>query len=44
MPSVLIELGYLTNYEEAMKLNSRQWEYANAIYLGLLSYFGLQPV
>jgi N-acetylmuramoyl-L-alanine amidase len=44
MPSVLIELGYLTNYEEAMKLNSRQWEYANAIYLGLLSYFGLEPV
>lgn len=44
MPAVLVELGYLTNYEEAMKLNARQWEYANAVYLGLLSYFGFQPI
>ncbi len=44
MPSVLVEMGYITNYEEAMKLSTRQWEYANAIYYGLLKYFGLEPV
>ena len=44
MPSVLIELGYITNYEDAIKLSTRQYDFAYAIYDGLLEYFGLAPM
>lgn len=43
MPSVLIELGYITNYEDSQKLANRQYDFAYAIYQGLLNYFGLEP-
>ena len=44
MPSVLIELAYITNYEDAVKLDTRQYDFAYAIYDGLLEYFGLAPI
>lgn len=44
MPSLLIELGYLTNTSDAEKLRDNQWLYAYAIYRGLLVYFGLEPL
>lgn len=43
MPAILIELGYLTNYEDAQKLSTMQYDFAYAIYTGLLDYFGLTP-
>ena len=44
MPSLLVELGYLTNTEDAWKLANRQYAFAYAIYSGLLKYFGLAPM
>lgn len=41
MPSLLIELGYITNYNDAQLLANNQYEFAYAIYQGLLDYFGL---
>ncbi len=40
MPSVLVELGYLSNSEDAEKLRDDQKGFAWGIYNGLLSYFG----
>lgn len=42
MPSILIELAYLTNISDAMKLRDNQYQFANGIYLGILRYFGFQ--
>lgn len=44
MPALLIELGYLTNPSDAEKLRDDQWLFAYAIYIGLLDYFGLEPI
>ncbi|BCK01383.1 N-acetylmuramoyl-L-alanine amidase family protein [Anaerocolumna chitinilytica] len=43
MPAVLVELGYITNYEDSQKLKNRQYDFAYAIYQGLLNYFGFSP-
>lgn len=40
MPAILIELGYLTNASDAQKLRDQQRQFANAIYQGILRYFG----
>lgn len=40
MPAALIELGYITNASDAQKLENDQYQFAYAIYEGLLSYFG----
>ncbi len=40
MPAVLVELAYLTNASDAEKLRNNQYQFAQAIYSGLLSYFG----
>lgn len=40
MPSILVELAYITNWADAQKLENNQYEFAYAIYLGLLNYFG----
>lgn len=41
MPAVLIELAYLTNYEDMELLVNEQYAFAEGIYQGLLSYFDL---
>ena len=40
MPAVLIELAYITNPQDAEKLKNDQYQFALAIYEGLLEYFG----
>ncbi len=40
MPAALVELAYLSNWEDAQKLRDDQWGFAWGIYQGLLSYFG----
>jgi N-acetylmuramoyl-L-alanine amidase len=40
MPSLLIELGYLTNASDAAKLRDNQYQFAQGIYQGILQYFG----
>ncbi|WP_313134754.1 N-acetylmuramoyl-L-alanine amidase family protein [Anaerocolumna sp.] len=44
MPSILVELAYLTNYEDAQKLRDRQYDFAYGIYRGILNYFGFEPL
>lgn len=40
MPAILVELGYLSNMEDAQKLKNDQLQFAYAIYQGLLYYLG----
>lgn len=44
MPSLLVELAYITNPSDSEKLRDDQWLFAYAIYLGLVEYFGLEPI
>lgn len=44
MPAVLVELGYVTNYDDAQKLRDEQYRFAYAIYIGILNYFGYRPL
>lgn len=44
MPALLVEMGYLTNYHDAMILRDQQWDIAYGIYLGILRYFGIEPL
>lgn len=41
MPALLIELAYITNYSDSEKLRNDQYQFAYAIYEGILEYFGL---
>ncbi|MCU6761465.1 N-acetylmuramoyl-L-alanine amidase LytC precursor [uncultured Roseburia sp.] len=41
MPSVLVELAYLSNPEDAELLMDKQYAFADGIYRGMLRYFGL---
>ena len=47
MPAVLVECGFLTNYNERQKLNTEEYQYkiAWAIYQGIVDYFNhcLEP-
>lgn len=40
MPALLVELAYLSNFSDAEKLRDNQYDFAYAIYTGLLRYFG----
>ncbi len=42
MPANLVELGYLTNYSDAIKLRDNQYQFAYGIYLGFMRYFGFE--
>ena len=41
MPSVLVEMGFITNPEEAQLMSSQPKLFAEGIYRGILQYFGL---
>lgn len=41
MPAVLVELGFITNREDARKMDSNPEGFARAIYNGMLEYFDL---
>lgn len=41
MPAILVELGYLTNANDAAKLRDDPYSFAYGIYLGLLHFFNL---
>lgn len=43
MPSILVELGYLSNPSDAEKLRNNQYQFAYGIYIGILRYFGFTP-
>ncbi len=43
MPSILVELGYLTNLSNAQKLRDNQYQFAYGMYIGILRYFGFSP-
>lgn len=44
MPALLVELAYLSNAGDAQKLLNDQYTFAYAIYMGILDYFGYQPL
>lgn len=44
MPAILVEMGYITNVDDAQKLRDDQYQFAYAIYEGLLEYFDLTNV
>ncbi len=44
MPALLIELGYLSNTSDAEKLLNDKYDFAYGIYMGILNYFGYQPL
>lgn len=41
MPATLIELAYISNFNDAVKLGSDQYQFAFGIYQGVLNYLGL---
>jgi N-acetylmuramoyl-L-alanine amidase len=41
MPAVLLELGFITNFNDINLMNTRPDLFAQGIYYGLLDYFGL---
>jgi len=40
MPTILVELGYVTNPSDAIKLRDNTCQFAFGIYIGLIEYFG----
>ena len=40
MPSILVEMGYLTNVNDAQKLRDNPYGFAYGMYQGILEYFG----
>lgn len=44
MPSVLVELAYISNEEDAYLLANEPYQFAYAIYVGLLNYLGLPQI
>lgn len=44
MPAVLVELAFITNYEDAQLLKNDPDGFAYGIYNGLLTYFDFEPI
>lgn len=44
MPAILTEIGYLSNYNDSLILNEQQWRIAYGMYIGILNYFGFEPL
>lgn len=44
MPATLIELAYITNYDDSLKLTNDTYLFAFALYRGILRYFNLSPL
>ena len=44
MPAILVELGYLSNPEDAEKLKNDRYAFALGIYRGILRYFGFDGI
>lgn len=44
MPAVLVELAYITNYDDNLKLRDDQDGFAYGIYRGILDYFGFNEM
>ena len=44
MPAVLVELAYITNYDDNLKLRDDQDGFAYGIYRGILEYFGFNEM
>lgn len=44
MPAILVELGYITNYEDNQKMVNNGYQFAYGIYVGLLNYLGLPQI
>ena len=41
MPAVLIELGFITNYNDAMLMLNSPELFADGVYNGIINYLGL---
>lgn len=41
MPAVLVELGFITNYNDAMLMNNRPELFADGVYEGIVRYTGV---
>ena len=44
MPAILVELGYITNYEDNQKMTQNPYQFDYGIYVGLLNYLGLPQI
>lgn len=44
MPAILVELGYITNYEDNQRMIQNPYQFAYGIYVGLLNYLGLPQI
>ena len=44
MPSILVELAYISNEEDAYLLANEPYQFAYAIYVGLLNYLGFAQI
>lgn len=44
MPAILVELGYITNYEDNRNMIENGYQFAYGIYVGLLNYLGLPQI
>lgn len=40
MPSILVEMAYMSNPSDSMKLRNDQYQFAMGIYTGIMRYFG----
>ncbi|MDF2838610.1 MAG: putative N-acetylmuramoyl-L-alanine amidase [Evtepia sp.] len=40
MPAILVEMAYLTNPDDSIKLRDNQYQFAQGIFTGIMRYFG----